>query len=159
MSDLYANLKGLGKKKRLYIALGIASSSLCLAAILLLYFLHPRSQTAIYCALAIIVLVLWICLSYYLFLYKLGHLRAIASFLKTKPQSLERENFAFLEESESYLRKLGFRKLVFLDEKGEQTSLLLLSECQFAFKQGQTYELGYYKDKLYECKEKEDEKA
>lgn len=159
MNDPYASIGDLGKKKRLYAALLLIASSLCLSAILLLYFLHPRNATAFYCALAIIVLLLWICLAYYFLFYKLGHLKAIISFLKSKPKTLERGSFVFLkEEGQSYLRKLGFRKLVFLDDNKSEIAFLLLLEAKDSFKEGQTYKLSYDKDKIYGYEERNDEK-
>ncbi len=158
MKEVYSSLPDFSKKRRLCLTLGILLSVLCLTSILLLFFLHPRNDTYLYFVLSLGVLLVWILGDYYLLFYKLGHLKAIASFLKKNNKADEMNPYVFVkEEGLSYAHKLGLRKLVFLDEENKEATFLVLMESDCSFKERQKYELAYRKDYLLGYQEKQNE--
>ena len=158
MKDVYVSLKNLSEKKKSFLILGAVISSLCLVAILLIFFLHPRSDTYLYFGISIGIVLIGIFLGYYLFFYKYGHLCSIASFLKENKEAKENGVFSFLnEEGTNFYKKLGFRKLIFLDNDGKERTFLLLIEISSPFMEGKRYSLSFRKDYLLGYEEKENE--
>lgn len=156
MKDVYSSLPDFSKKKKLFLALGILLGVLCLTGILLVFFLHPRNDAYLYFGISAGLLLIWILGDYYFLFYKLGHIRAITSFLKKTKKIDGKDIYTFLkEDGVSYSNKLGFKKLVFLSKDNKEMIFLVLMESTCSFEENHQYELSYRKDYLlgYEGKQ------
>ena len=158
MKDVYSSLPDFSKKRNLFLTLGILLGALCLAGILLIFFLHPRNGTYLCFGISMGLLLVWIFGDYYFLFYKLGHIKAIGSFLKKTKKTDGKDTYTFLkEDGMNYSKKLGFRKLVFLSSENKEVTFLVLMEVACSFEESKAYELSYYKDYLLGYEEKRNE--
>ncbi len=158
MKDIYAPLRNVSEKKRRFLVSGIVIGFLSLLAVLLIFFLHPRNETYLYFGISLGVVLIGIFLDYYLIFYKYSHFCSVTSFLRENKEAKERGVFSFLkEDGASFYKKLGFHKLVFLNETGKEETFLLLIEIPSPFEEGKRYSLSLRKDYLLGYEEKENE--
>ena len=159
MNFLYRESKGSKEKATRYLIIALLFSLLIILFVLLIFFLHPRNQTWPYFSLCLALLLLLVFGDYFLLFYKLAHLKAIDSFLKTNGKHQDNAIFTFeREEGVRYINKLSFRVVLFLDEKNEERKFLYLEECSVSFEEKKKYELSFEREYLFGYRGSNDER-
>lgn len=111
-------------------------------AILLMVFLHPRSETSLYMWLSILVFVLMVFLDYYFVFYRYLIAKSYENLLsQAKNPSSGRYVFLRKEEGKFSRRRLSYVHLIFLDESKKEVTLSLLSLSEASFEENKEYVL------------------
>lgn len=146
------------KSKDVYLYIGIAIALITLIGLLLIYFLHPRNKMWLYLGLSLVLFLLGVIGFYCFFFFKFEYLKSKQLlFLKIR-ESNEEDIFIFKENSHDvYSNKLSFSSYIFIDEKGNEHTFLILNESNISFSEGKKYLLCFSHDYLVGYKEISDE--
>ncbi len=143
MTDLYSfSFKSLHKEKQKHLGLGFVPLAVGFIAILLLFFLHPRSWTWAYCVLCIFIALIVIILDYYFWFYRYAGDRAKEAFFRRLQSGQMERKVTYLGVKRTYYsERLCFVSLRFLEGKNE-IELRMLEEVTNPFVEGKTYRIS-----------------
>lgn len=144
MKGLYEGLRQGKDEKKKWIVLAVVSTLASLCALLLIFFLHPRSKTWAYFGISLPVVLLMVGLDYYFLFYRLARARALGSFFKTTGKRCQTGEFAFQRKGgDQNANRLEFLVLYFESKDGESVPFLLLKDVELPLEEGQTYIVSY----------------
>ncbi len=138
-------------KKNILIIYG-SSTALLLGAIIVMLIFHPLDLKPLFLSLSIILLILLVANTVFVFDFAYKKQRRKESSLKMALSSGKNEkNATFVSEGKKRIwNDIWYRTLTFADENGDEIIYMLRDDIEFGLEKERRYHINYFKNIAYE---------